>query len=224
MMRRIALFGLLVLSMTACRFQDIQINVTFDSLAGLLQDDRVIFEGNPAGEVRAVRYGPNGKYTVQLSIQKGFAHAVTQYSQFDIVDDPGQSGHKAIRILLSQPGGTPLKSGVTVAGTPPQKDFDTRLQEQLQAGFRFFREQIEKFGRDVQQFPESEEYRQLKKSLEDLAVEIEKKEKQAREKVKRDWLPRIQRELENLRKELKQLGREQELQPLEKEVEKIRRI
>jgi len=57
-----------------------------------------------------------------------------------------------------------------------------------------------------------------------LAAEIQQKEKQARERIKREWLPRIQRELDKLREKLKQSGRESELAPLEKEVERIRRI
>ena len=50
------------------------------------------------------------------------------------------------------------------------------------------------------------------------------KEKQARERIKHEWLPRIQRELDKLKEKLKQYGREDELAPLEKEVERIRKI
>jgi predicted nuclease with TOPRIM domain len=86
------------------------------------------------------------------------------------------------------------------------------------------KEQMDKFGRDLQTFPESQEYKDLKKSLEELAAEIERKEKQTREQIKREWLPKIQRELDELRQRLKQMGREDEMAPLDREVERIRRI
>jgi hypothetical protein len=216
------LFFIWVLS--ACWSQDIRINVTFDRLSGLATEDRVLFEGNPIGGVQAIKYNPDGSYTVQVQIEKGFENAVTQYSHFRIVADPTLSDRKAVMVVLAQNGGTPLKSGVTIAGDSEENDFFKQLQEDLASGFAFFKEQIDKIDRDVRQYPQSEEYRQLKKSLEDLATEIERKEKQTREKIKREWLPKIQHELDKLREKLKQYGREEELEPLEKEVDRIRKI
>jgi paraquat-inducible protein B len=213
-----------LLAVSGCRSHEIRLNVTFDNLSGLVRQDRVIFEGNQIGSVQAVKYNPDGDYTVQVTIDKGFLHAVTQYSLFSIVDDNERSDHRALRVLLTKQGGTPLDSGTTVAGVPAESDFFSRLQKDLASGFSFFKEQIEKFERDLQQYPQSEEYNDLKKSLEDLAAEIQQKEKQARERIKREWLPKIQRELDELREKLKQFGREKELEPLEKEVDRIRKI
>jgi paraquat-inducible protein B len=224
MLRKTALLSILLIALTACRSQGIQVNVTFDSLSGLAKDDPVLFEGNHAGRVEAVQYNPDGHYTVRVLIDKGFVNTATEYSQFSVVDDPARDSHEAIRIQLSQQGGKPLPSGATVAGTSSETDFSRLLQEQLQAGFAFFKEQVEKFGRDVQQIPETEQYKQLKKSLEDLAAEIDEAQKQTREEIKREWLPKIQKELDDLREKLKQSGREKELQPLDREVDRIRRI
>ena len=64
----------------------------------------------------------------------------------------------------------------------------------------------------------------MKKYLEDFAIELEQKEKETRDKIKREWLPKIQQELDKLREKLKQSGHEKEIQPLEKEVDRIRKI
>ena len=223
MMRKTTVIGVF-LFLTACLIQDIRLDITFDRIAGLTKGDRVLFEDNKIGGVETVQYSLDGHYTVEVLIEKNFANAVTQYSQFGIIDDPASPGHKAVQVSLSRQGGTPLKSGTVVAGASPAKDFGTRLQEELSAGLSLFQEQIEKFGRDLQAFPDSEEYKQFKKSLEDLATELAHREKEAREKIKQEWLPRIQKELDELREKLKQSGREKEVRPLEEEVEKIRRI
>lgn len=214
----------LLVAISGCWGNEIGLNVTFDRISGLAKQDPVIFDGNRIGSVQAVQYNQDGSYTVQVSIEKGFSNAATQYSHFKIVQDPWQAEHKAVSIYLSKPGGTLLEDGATVAGDPGEGDFFGQLHKDLEDGFTYFREQLEKFGRDVQQYPESEEYKNLKKSLEDLAAEIQRKEKQTRERIKREWLPKIQRELDELREKLKQSGREQEIEPLEREVERIRKI
>lgn len=224
MTRKTIVWAFFIWALSACGSQDIRINVTFDHLAGLEKEDRVLFEGNTIGVVRVVTYNPDGSYTVQVRIEKGFENAVTQYSHFRIAADPKLSDRKAVMVDLDRRDGTPLKSGTTIAGVSGENDFFKQLQEDLASGFAFFKEQIDKIDRDVRQYPQSEEYRQLKKSLEELAAEIEKKEKQTREKIKREWLPKIQRELDKLREKLKQYGREEELEPLEKEVDRIRKI
>lgn len=224
MTRKTIVWVLFIWVLSACWARDTRINVTFDRLSGLAKEDRVLFEGNNIGGVQTVTYNPDGSYTVQVRIDKGFENAVTQYSHFRIDADPEVSGHKAVMVVLDQSGGTPLKSGTTIAGDSGENDFFEQLQEDLASGFEFFKKQIDKIDRDVRQYPESEEYRQLKKSLEDLAVELERKEEQTREKIKKEWLPKIQRELDRLREKLKQSGREEELEPIEKEVDRIRNI
>ena len=210
--------------LSACGSRDIGINVTFDHVSGLTEADRVVFEGNTIGAVQDVSYNQDGSYTVQVRIEKNFENAVTQYSHFRIVPDPKLSDHKAVMVVLDQSGGTPLKSGATIAGDPEGDDFFTQLQDDLASGFAFFEKQIDQFDHDVRQYPQSEEYRQLKKSLEDLGAEIESKGKETRERIKKEWLPKIQHELDKLREKLKQSGKEDELAPLEKEVDRIRKI
>jgi ABC-type transporter Mla subunit MlaD len=208
----------------ACRSNTININVTFENLSGLQKNDRVLFQGNRAGYVKQVHFNSDGRYTVRIEIEKGFSNAVTEYSQFALIDDPMHDGHKGIQIQLGRGGGTPLTSGTTVGGTTPEKDLATRLQEDIEAGIGFFKARMDQINRELKRFPESREGQALKKSLQDLVSEIGRKEAQAREKIKKQWLPKIQRELDALRERLKKMGREDELAPLEREVERIRRI
>lgn len=224
MTRNMMTLALVAILLMACRSDSILINVTFETLSGIEQGDRVVFQGNKAGQVAGVQFNQDGKYTVQVEIDKGFAHAVTEYSKFHIVDDPGQAGTKGIEVKLEREGGTPLASGSSVIGVPPDMGLAGRLQKELDAGLGFFKEQIDRFGRDLQSFPDSQAYKDLKKALEDLASEIELKEKNTRESVKREWLPKIQGELEDLRERLKKMGRENELAPLDQEVDRIRKM
>jgi hypothetical protein len=208
----------------ACRSNTIDIHVTFENLSGLQKNDPVLFQGNRAGYVKNIQFNSDGSYTVLIEIEEEFSNAVTEYSQFSLIDDPTDGGHQGIQIGLKRGGGTPLANGATAAGMAPVKDPATRLQKDIETGIELFKERMDQINREIKGFPQSREYQAFKKSLEDLASEIGKKEAHTREKIKRQWLPKIQRELDELKKRLKSMGREDELAPLEREVERIRRI
>jgi hypothetical protein len=217
-------FFLTGLLLSGCREASIDINVEYDNLSGLVKDDRVLFNGNEAGRVHDIHYREDGTYSVRLSIDQGFARALTEFSTFHVIDEPAGDGRKAIDLRVSRQGGEPLKSGATVKGARSFGDLIDRVQKDIESGFEFFKERLKELERDVQEVPESEAYKDLKDSLEALAGEIRKKEREARDKIKREWLPRIEQELEALRRRLEKLGREKELEPLEVEVERIRRL
>ncbi len=207
-----------------CQFGDIDIFVSFDQVSGLQKGDRVLFQGNPAGNVTAVVYNPNNTYQVNLSVDKGYAHALTEYSQFYLVADAGRNGHKAVDIRLTRQGGKKLGDGATVAGVSEPEDIFSKLQKDIAAGMALIEQQIEKFSRDITELPESEEYQELKKSLEEWAKEMGQAGEKARKQVEKQWLPKIEKELEALRQWLRDQGREEEIEPIEREIERIRNI
>ncbi len=95
-MRLAGFIGLLLL-LAACRSDNVAIGVSFQTVDGLQRGDRVLFESNPAGRIEAVEYGNDRTYLVRLQVDKGFANALTEYSRFQIIDDPGKPGRKAIK-------------------------------------------------------------------------------------------------------------------------------
>lgn len=224
MFRVIVIIGCLVIGVMACQSGGVHINATYGRLSGVALEDRVLFQNNVAGSVAAIQLTDEGTYILKLEIDKGFANALTEYSQFLIIADPQRDGRKAVDIRLSRQGGKILADGTTVQGVAPVDLLSERLQRDLATGFDFILSQIDKFSRDVQKIPDSDAYQSLKQSMEALAAEIQRAEKEAREQVKEEWLPQLERHLDDLRRQLQKLGREDELQPLEERVERIRRI
>jgi hypothetical protein len=212
------LMGMMVIG---CRSDHIGISVSFDALNGLQREDRVLFENNPAGTIEDFEYRPDGTYMTDLKIDKGFAAALTENSQFRMIDDPGRSGHKAVEIVLTQPGGKRLQDGASVKGVSTGGPL---WRNELEAGLNFLKDQLDRLARDIQQIPESEAYRRIKESLAGLADEIGRSEEEARRKLKQKWLPKIEKDLEALKKRLQEFGREDEARPLENELDRIRKI
>ena len=226
--RKLIVFGFafisLFMTLAACRTNAIQVNVTYAHLTGLAEADRVLFEGNAAGTVDKITYLSNGTYVIVLQIDKGFANALTNESEFYVIDDVARQGHKAVAIRLQRTGGTPLADGSTVAGATPEKHLGLLLHKELSDRIDFMIKQIDRFKHDLKNIPQSEAYRKLQKTMQELTTEILRSEKAARQRIKRDWLPKLEKELDKLRQHLRQFNQENELQPLEEEVERIRRI
>ena len=78
-----------------------------------------------------------------------------------------------------------------------------------------------RYTEDLSKLPESDEVKQLQKDLEELGREMEKAGKATRDKIQDEVIPMIKEELERLKKRLKNFGREKEVEPLEKQLEKL---
>jgi paraquat-inducible protein B len=199
-------------------------NIRFDEVQGLNQESRVVFDKKNAGTVETVHSNPNGTYSVRVSIDKEYRDTVTEYTQFRLMNDPEKPDRKAVQMVVLQTGGKKLPDGASVTGVSPGTDLGTRVQQEMEEGFEYFKKQIDEFTRELKKVPESDEYRRLKRSLAELADEISRAGKQTGKKLKERWLPRIERELEELKKQLREQGREEETQPLQEEMERIRKI
>jgi paraquat-inducible protein B len=224
MLKRILIIGGLFLLLMGCRSHLLQINVHFSRLSGLAPGDRVVFQGNTAGYVDAIHYNKNNSYVVQLNIDKGFENATTEHTRFSVADDRTLPGHKAIVMRLLREGGLPLTDGAFVRGDEAGENMSEQFKQSLDVGFSVLIKQLEELVEDLKQVPQSEAYRQLKKSLAELADEIERSEGQARQKIKEEWLPFFEKELEELQRRLKIEGREEETKSLQEELDRIRKI
>jgi paraquat-inducible protein B len=219
--KKIPIFLIAIFLIFACEETGLNLKIRFDDTQGLQADNRVIFESNHVGQVTRVFYAKEGHYLVDLIIKEDFANAATENSLFYIVNDPQAAGRKAIEIMQLRKGGTPLADGSMVEGS-------TRSAAGYQKMLEDFDKQAGKIGRQLQQFfedlkklPESDEVKQLQRDLEELGREMEKAGKATRDKIQNEVVPLIKEELERLKKRLENFGREREVEPLEKQLEKL---
>jgi paraquat-inducible protein B len=223
-MKKMTLPMMLLLILVGCRSQAIQINVHFNRLSGLAPGDRVVFESNEAGRVDTIHFNKDGSYRVGLEINRGFAHAATEFTRFSVVDDEARSGHKAVALTLYRREGKPLADGARVDGEEAPPSLGDQFNRSLEEGFAVFKKQMDRFSENLKNWPESKSFKELKKSLSELADNIAHSEETARERIKKEWLPRIERELKELKRRLEAVGRGEEAQPLQKELERSRKM
>ena len=207
-----------------CKEGALHIKARYDQIQGLKEEDRVIFEQNHIGQVTGVFYSEHGYYVVDLAIEKRFANAVTEHAEFFIIEDPQNEGQKAIEMIQTRRGGSPLQDGATVEGSVTSSAVFGVMREDFEKGLEDFKEQFERFFEDLKSVPENEEVKKLEKELERLAETMKQSSKSVQEKIQKELLPRLKEEIGKLRKRLEMFGREEELEPLDTQMEKIMEI
>jgi Skp family chaperone for outer membrane proteins len=224
MVRKILILLLLTLIFVGCTESGLNLKIRYDKIQGLKEDDRVLFEKTHIGRVANVFYSEDGYYMVEVAIKKDFANTATEHSKFFIIPDPINENEKAIEIIQTPRGGTPLTDGAAVIGTERSSERVKQPWDNFGKTLDDLKKQFEEFSEDLRKIPESEEFKKLQKELERLLEQMKKSGDAAREKIQKEVLPRLKRELEELREKLEKLGREKEVEPLEVQMEKLRRI
>ncbi|MBC8418815.1 MAG: hypothetical protein ISR62_06810 [Desulfobacteraceae bacterium] len=202
----------------------LDIKVRFSQIEGLKQGDRVIFELNHIGTVTGTSYSQAGDYVAEVRIKQNFKKAATEHSRFFIVTDPADKANRAIEMIRIKKGGLPLEGGVTVEGATRFSALFGQMGEDLEKTITDLRKRFDHFSEDMKGLPESEEFKNLQKELDRLLEEMKRSGSAFREKMQKEILPRLQEELEKLKERLRKLGREKEVEPLEVQMEEMRKI
>ena len=207
-----------------CQASGKHIVIRFDHIYGLISDDGVIFEKNRIGRVSEITYTRDGNFLVGLKIKKAFANTATEYTRFFIVSDPQNNGRKAVEMIQTQKGGNPLKSDTVVQGSVKSSVIIERMQNDIEREMKDLTRQFNMFAEELKKIPDSEAYKKLEDKLTNLYDEMKQSGTAVREMIQKEILPRLEKELDNLKKRMHEKGREDELKPLETKMEKIKKI
>ncbi|MBW2353594.1 MAG: hypothetical protein JRF51_10265 [Deltaproteobacteria bacterium] len=212
------------LSISGCYNQDINFSIRFGQIEGLRAQDRIIFEENRIGQVESISYTNEGDYLVHVQIDKPFLNAATEYSRFFIIDDPSKRGRKAVQMVRTGKGGLPLEKGAVVEGTTRFAFLLSTMQDNLGKAVSDLNRKFKEMSDDLKGIPESSEVKEFERYLGELKEKMLSAGAGVREKIQKDLLPWLQKEIDKLRERLRKLGREKEVEPLEVKMEELRRI
>ncbi|OQY53896.1 MAG: hypothetical protein B6245_22190 [Desulfobacteraceae bacterium 4572_88] len=229
MFKKILTMAILCLIFAGCnKDEGLHFKLRYDKIQGLKQDARVLFEGNHIGDVSSVVYGQDGRYLLDVTIQKEFANAATAHSEFFIIRDPRKITTKAVEIVQTRKGGTSLKEGAVVDGSARSSAILDSLKDKIGKGVEEFTEeftdQFDNFMKELSSISESEAIKKLEKKMELLMGSMEKSGKSVQDKVQKEILPRVEQEIDKLRERLRKLGQEEYLKKLEEKINQLRNM
>lgn len=200
-------------------------NLLFSAIKGLKKGAPLLFEQNTIGTVKKIVYTKEGDYLVSLSVDKAFASAMTEYSRFEVVPSPVEGVEKAIVMTLEQKGGTPLEKEVAIKALEPSRflalDKMTPMLKKLESG-------VDQFINDLQNIPESEQFKTFEKKFEDTINELGRQMKNSgkdiQDNIQDNIIPRLEKELEELRRKFEQNGDAEKIEPLEKKLNDLKDV
>jgi len=218
MVKLIPLFLLFLL--TACG-QDLHLTISYDDINGLAKGDPVVLDGKAIGKVTGTEPIQGGGNRVEVEIRRESAGAATSEASFVLSPDPADPNRRRIELVLAGPGGKPIADGALVKGSYPKPQGLFPLGELLRGfgdALRDLSGQVEQFRQDFEKLPNSPEAKQLEQEWRRLAEEISKAQSGAGDTLKNEILPKLEKQMEELRKRLEEMQKATANKPKQVEI------
>lgn len=220
MHKLIPLFLALCLNLLGCS-QDLHFKIHFAETSGLSEGDPLVLNDQKIGEITAIEAAEDSGQLVSVAVDRAAASAATVESNFFLADDPTDPKRKRIEIVQTRPDGKPLAEGAIVEGSSPPGPLGSfpfaEILKEFSGALRNLREQVERFRQEFEKVPRSEAAQKLEQEWLRLMEEIRQAQSAAEGSWKKDLLPKLQKELEELRKRFDELQKngEKNAKPLE---------
>ncbi len=202
----------------------LQLTVLYDRTEGLKQNDPVLWNEQKIGKVQSVKQNVQGQASVQLQIRKDFSDKVTNESRFLIQTDPQRQGQSLVNMVNLSEEGNPLPTGTAVEGSTYLSLQLEKTERGLEAWRKQLERELERWEEEMSQLPEREWYKELEREMDYWLNKLGQAGVETREYFKEEVLPRLEEALRELRKRLRQLGKEKEVETLEVKLDKLKSI
>ena len=210
-----------IYGITAACVGGLQINVLYDRTDGLKQNDPVLWNQQKIGRVHSVKQNVQDRASVQLQIRKDFSDKVTDESRFVIQADPQRKGESFVKMVNLSEKGNPLPSGTAVEGST----YFSLQVEKTQRGFESWRDklegELERLEEGLGQLSLMESFKELEREMDYWLNKLGQAGAETREYFKKEVLPRLKEALGELKKRLRQLGKDKEVETLEVKLDKL---
>jgi hypothetical protein len=195
--------------------------IRFNDIQGLRENDRVFFDKTAIGEVTGIEYTDTGNYLVSVAVEDQFSSLTKDSSTFYIDSNPETEDRKAIRIIQIKDGGNIIKKDAIVEGQSKYSAIYGQIANNFRKNFHAMESEINEFVKGLQDLSESEQIKQNDRQLEKILTEIKNLSAEMKHKLETEILPRIKEQIEELRRRLKQIGKEEKLKYVDHKIETI---
>lgn len=197
----------LLLNLGGCG-QDLRFKISYADVGNLAAGDPVVLDGQVVGKVTRVEQSQGGGHLAEIAIPRKSAQVATHDASFVLAPDPDRPDRRRIEIVLANPGGRAIADGEVVEGSYPSPQGLFPFGDILRSFgdlLRDLRGQVEQFRQDVQKLPESPEGKRLQEEWRALADQIARAQNEAGEAVKKDLLPKLEKQMEELRRRMENI-------------------
>jgi paraquat-inducible protein B len=205
---RASSLALLIALLGACSERERDLHVDLAGAKGLRAGSPVLLDGREVGRVDSITTDAQGGEVAKLAIRPEFRAQFNRDTRFVVARDPANP--EARRVEAKPAGGAdtpPLAEGARVeVERLPEALFP--LGEMLRSvteGLGMVRDQVERFRTELQRLPQSPEAQRLRDEWVRLQEELKKAQAVTEESVKKELIPRIQKDMAALEKSAREL-------------------
>jgi ABC-type transporter Mla subunit MlaD len=195
--------------------------IRFNDIQGLRENDQVFFDKTPIGVVTDVEYTDTGNYLASVAVDDQYSSLPKDSSTFYIDSNPETEGETAVRIIQIKDGGNLIEKNTVVEGQSKYSAIYGQIANNFRKNIHAMESEINEFIKGLQDFSESEQIKQIERQLDKILAEIENLSAEMKHKLETDILPRIKQHIEELRRRLKQIGKEEKLKYVDQKIETI---
>jgi ABC-type transporter Mla subunit MlaD len=221
MIRKFIFPGIAALVLFGCVGAAYNFKIRFNDINGLSKNDQVFFGETPIGVVTDVKYTGIGSYLVSVAVKNKFSSLPKDSSIFYIDSNPFAESEKAIRIIQIKDGGNVIEKNAIVEGQSKYSAIYCQIANNFRKNIHAMESEINEFFKGLQDFSESEQIKQIERQLDKILAAIENLSAEMKHKLEADILPRIKDQIEELRRRLKQIGKEEKLKYVDQKIETI---
>ena len=221
MIRKLIYPVIATLVLFGCGGTTYNFKVWFNDINGLKKNDQVFFDETPIGVVTDVEYTDTGNYLVNVAVENKFSSLPKDSSTFYIDSNPVAESEKAVRIIQIKDGGNIIEKNAIVEGQSKYSAIYGQIANNFRKNIHTMESEINEFIKGLQDFSESEQIKQIERQLDKILAEIENLSAEMKHKLETDILPRIKEQIEELRRRLEIIGREEKLKYVDQKIETI---
>jgi len=195
--------------------------VRFDDVQGLRKYDQVYFDKTAIGEVTGIEYIESGSYLVSLAVEDRFSSLPKDTSTFYIDSNPDTDSEKVVRIIQINEGGSKIEKKAIVDGQSKYAAIYSQIANKLHKNIYVMEYEINEVFKGFQSLSESEQIKQIERQLDKILAELDNLSVEMRHKFKTEILPGIKEQIEELRRRLEEIGKEEKLKYVDQKIETI---
>jgi paraquat-inducible protein B len=221
MVRNFIFSAITALALLGCNETTLNFKIRFNDIEGLRKNDQVFFDKTPIGVVTDIEYTDTGNYLVSVAVEDQSSSLPKDSSTFYIDSNPETGERKAVRIIQIKDGGYIVEKNTIVEGQSKYIAIYGQIANKFRKDIHELESEINEFFKGLQNLSEDEQIEQIELQLDKILAEIEDLSAQMKQKLETEILPRIKKQLEELRRWLEEIGKEEKLKHVEQKIETI---
>ena len=221
MIRNYSLSAIIAIILIGCIGTTHNFVIRFNDIEGLRKNDQVFFDQTPIGVVTDVEYTDKGNYLVKVAVEDQYSSLPKDSSTFYIDSNPENESQKAVRVIQIQEGGNTIEKNAIVEGQSKYAAIYDQIANKFRKNVRVMESEINEFVKGLQTLTEDEQIEQLERQLDKILAEIENLSVQMKQKLETEILPLIKEQIEELRRRLEEIGKEDKLKYVDQKIDRI---